>query len=204
MRSDGPADSPLSRTEREFFAREQELHETKYLAGTNPRQQSGFGRDAHDWERFRRAVVAPIDRDGSFLDVGCANGLLMESVRSWCAERGLRVEPYGVDLVPELVDLARTRLPEWRDRLWTGNAIDWTHPARLRFDAVRIGLAAVPRPRRRALVEHHLAHTVAPRGRLIVAHYVATGALDAPPVTDVLAGLGFDGAVATAPDVAWL
>jgi hypothetical protein len=175
-----------------------------YLRATTAEAQSGFGGTGKEWRAAREPIADAIERDGTFLDVGCANGLLMESVRSWCAERGLRVEPYGVDLVPELVDLARTRLPEWRDRLWTGNAIDWTHPAGLRFDAVRIGLAAVPRPRRRALVEHHLAHTVATGGRLIVTDYVATGALDAPPVTDVLAALGFDGAVATAPDVAWL
>jgi hypothetical protein len=64
----------LTETERRFFAAEQALHEAKYLAGSNPRLQSGFGRDERDWERFRRPVVAPIDRDGSFLDIGCANG----------------------------------------------------------------------------------------------------------------------------------
>jgi len=65
----------LPAADEQFFTEEQARHEAAYLAGTNPRQQSGFGRDARDWERFRRVVVAPIDRDASFLDIGCANGL---------------------------------------------------------------------------------------------------------------------------------
>ena len=60
--------------------------------------------------------------------------------------------------------------------MWVGNALDWVHPEGLRFDAVRIGLVAVPQPDRRALVMHHLIRTVATGGRLIVADYVATGA----------------------------
>src|SRR5688572_10955388 len=92
----------LTRTEKVFFAREQELHEAHCLAGTNPLQQSGFGRDACDWERFRRPVAGPIVRDGSFLDIGCANGLLMESVVAWAREDGYRVEPYGLDISEKL------------------------------------------------------------------------------------------------------
>ena len=169
MRSDGPADSPLLRTEREFFAREQELHETKYLAGTNPRQQSGFGRDAHDWERFRRAVVAPIDRDGSFLDVGCANGLLMESVAAWALEDGHRVEPFGLDISEKLAALARRRLPQWRDRVFVGNALFWEPSAR--FDFVRTELVYVPPSRRREYVDRLLERFVAPGGRLLICSY---------------------------------
>jgi hypothetical protein len=74
----------LTAADEQFFAQEQARHEGTYLAGTNPRRQSGF--DAHDWERFRRVVVAPIETDVSFLDIGCANGLLMESVVAWARE----------------------------------------------------------------------------------------------------------------------
>jgi hypothetical protein len=55
----------LTSDEKRFFDDEQALHEGKYLAGSNPRQQSGFGRDERDWERFRRPIVAPVERDGS-------------------------------------------------------------------------------------------------------------------------------------------
>jgi hypothetical protein len=60
----------LTGAEKTFCVEALSLHETKYLAGANPRQQSGFGRDARDWERFRRPIVAPIEADGSFLDIG--------------------------------------------------------------------------------------------------------------------------------------
>ena len=35
----------------------------------------------------------------------------MESVAAWCAERGLAIEPHGVDISPALAELARRRLP---------------------------------------------------------------------------------------------
>jgi hypothetical protein len=38
--------------------------------------ESGFGGDEARWERARRPIISAIDCDGTFLDVGCANGLL--------------------------------------------------------------------------------------------------------------------------------
>src|SRR5262245_55917001 len=131
----------LTQAEQDFFAREQALHEARYLAGSNPRQQSGFGRDARDWERFRRPVVAPVDRDGSFFDIGCANGLLMESVVAWAREADHRIEPFGLEISEKLAGLARRRLPQWRDRIHVGNALLWEPQAR--FDFVRTELVYV-------------------------------------------------------------
>jgi hypothetical protein len=175
-----------------------------YLRASTPEAQSGFGGTSAEWRAARQPIADAITRDGTFLDVGCANGLLMESVRAWCGERSVRVEPYGVDFVADLVDLARERLPQWRDRMWVGNAVDWVHPDGMRFDAVRIDLGAVPASKRRELVAHHLERVVASGGRLIVCHYVATGAVHVVPVADALAALGFPGAIALAADVAWL
>lgn len=62
--------------------------------------------------------MVALDRSGTFLDVGCANGLLMSSVAKWSADRGLAVEPYGVEISPRLADLARRRYPKWRERIW--------------------------------------------------------------------------------------
>jgi hypothetical protein len=83
----------LSPDEIRWFEERREFHEAHYLAGTNPRAQSGFGRDERDWERFRRLVLAAVDRDGTFLDIGCASGLLMESVFEWARQDGRRLEP---------------------------------------------------------------------------------------------------------------
>jgi SAM-dependent methyltransferase len=134
-----------------YFDDELALHQRKYLAGTNPRQQSGFGRDERDSELFRRPVIAPVRRDGTFLDIGCANGLLMESAVRWAQEEGYRLEPYGLDISARLADLARQRLPIWRDRIFVGNALVWNPPKR--FDYVRTEVVYVPPARRRQYIE---------------------------------------------------
>jgi hypothetical protein len=93
-----------------------------YLAGETPWQQSGKSGDLASWERGRRPIMAAVDRNGTFLDVGCANGFLMESVRTWGAEDGRDVEPYGLENSPELAALGRRRLPAWADRIFVVNA----------------------------------------------------------------------------------
>ena len=62
----------------------------------------------------------------------------MESVVRWSEERGYRLEPYGLDISPELIAVARKWLPQWADHLYVGNARDW-EPTR-RFDFVRLFL----------------------------------------------------------------
>ena len=110
-----------------------------------------------------------VEKDGTFLDVGCANGYMMECVERWSAERGHRIEPYGLDIAPELVDLARSRLPIWADRIYTGNVMTWSPPRR--FDFVRTGLEYVPLRRRRDLVQRLLDEFVAASGRLVIGAY---------------------------------
>src|SRR5437763_4940424 len=88
----------------------------RYLGATNPRAQSGHSGDEAHWERARGLIADAIDRDGTFLDVGCASGLLMECLERWSLARGFRVEPHGLDIAPELAALARGRRPRWADR----------------------------------------------------------------------------------------
>lgn len=151
------------------------LMETSYLRDGTPRGGSGFGGTAAAWRAHRGHLCQAIDRDGSFLDVGCANGHLLESMVAWCAERGVRLEPYGVDLSAGLVAEARRRLPRWADRIWVGNALDWTAPGGRRFDYVHTLLDLVPEARLGQLVRHQLGHLVAPGGRLLVSSYVPVG-----------------------------
>ena len=137
-----------------------------YLAGDNPRAQSGKSGNDVQWTHARSLIADAIDRDGTFLDVGCASGYLMECMQRWARERGKVVEPYGLDIAPELTALARSRLPHWAERIFVGNVIDWQPP--MRFDFVRTGLEYVPLRRQRDLVERLLREVVAPEGRLIV------------------------------------
>jgi len=165
--------------------------ETAYLRADTATGGSGFGGVAQEWRAARLHITDGIGHDGSFLDVGCANGLLMESVAAWCGERGLVIEPYGVDLSAGLVDLARRRLPQWAERIWVGNAIDWQPPDGLRFDYVHILLDCVPRPRRAELIRHHLDRTGRPgTGRLLVSEYGA-GPRVGGTAAEIVRGLGF-------------
>jgi 2-polyprenyl-3-methyl-5-hydroxy-6-metoxy-1,4-benzoquinol methylase len=122
-----------------------------YLASETPEGGSGSSRDAGGWERARSLLADAVVAGQSFLDVGCANGHLLESMAAWA-----HVEPYGLEISPDLAELARRRLPRWADRIWIGNAFDWQPPRR--FDVVRTALDYVPAPRRRALLEHLLSH----------------------------------------------
>jgi hypothetical protein len=142
------------------------IFEAAYLEGDNPRAQSGFGGDEARWEAGRRPITKAIDRAGTFLDVGCASGYLMESIVRWSPHR---IEPYGLELGPAIADLARSRLPQWADRIFVGNALTWQPPRR--FDFVRTELVYVPGERQQALVERLLDGVVAPGGRLIVCGY---------------------------------
>jgi trans-aconitate methyltransferase len=137
-----------------------------YVAGDNPRAQSGHSGDAQRWEGARRLLLDAVERSGSFLDIGCANGHLMECLHIWAAEDGIDLEPWGLEISNELAELARLRLPHWRDRIIVGNALDWRPPTR--FTYVRTNLDYVPATRRTELVQHLLDEVVARDGRLIV------------------------------------
>ena len=164
--------------------------EPAYLSAPTPQGQSGHSGDAVRWEHARRLLLDAVpDLPGGteVLDIGCANGLLMESLAAWAAEDGRTLAPYGVEISARLADLARQRLPQWADRIWTGNAMTWAPPRR--FDVVRTGLDYVP-PRRRAdFVERLLAEVVAPGGRLVVG--VFNEEKDRDTVADALRSWGY-------------
>jgi len=134
-----------------WHAATQALIVPAYLGASTPQGGSGSTRDDAGWERSRSLLASAVGPGQTFLDVGCANGLLMESMARWAG-----VEPYGLEVSPELAALARVRLPRFADRIWIGNAIEWQPPHR--FDVVRTGLDYVPPPRRPELVRHLLCH----------------------------------------------
>jgi len=117
-----------------------ELVEALYLATDDARAQSGFRGSAARWEAARRAISRGIDAPGTLLDVGCANGLLMESLARWSPHA---IEPYGLDFAPKLVDVARTRLPAWRDRIFIGDVRSWNPPCVFDFVHVRLDMLSL-------------------------------------------------------------
>jgi len=203
----------LTRVQEEWFDEIRWTLETAYLAATDPRGQSGFRGDVARWERARRVIISAIDRDGAFLDVGCANGHLMETLTAWAALDGHRIEPYGLDISERLAELARSRLPRWADRIFVGNVLGWNPPRR--FDFVRTELVYVPDERRKELIERLLGGCLSTGGRLIVCSYgsASAGRPRVAKIADVLRQLGYqpDGEAAAADSngvvftrVAWL
>lgn len=147
------------------------LLDAAYLGAGTAEGGSGFGGTPQEWRQAREQICDAIDSDGTFLDIGCANGLLMQSIVAWSAERGHRVEPYGIDHSPALVELARQRLPQWADRIFVGDALTWSHPDGMRFDVVAVLTDVVAERRHADLINHLLDRVVAPGGRLLLNSY---------------------------------
>jgi hypothetical protein len=137
-----------------------------YMRESDPRWQSGFDGDAALWREARELILRAVPRDGSLLDVGCANGHLLECLARWASERGRRLSLYGLELNPGLAAAARDRLPAMSDRIFVGNVSDWQPPRR--FTYVRTGLEYVPPGRESALVARLLGDVVEDEGRLII------------------------------------
>jgi SAM-dependent methyltransferase len=183
-------DQALSR----WFEERKTVFETAYLAGTYPWQQSGVGlhtpHSPYDWEVLRRPIADCLTTSGTFLDIGCANGYLLECLLRWTRERGLLILPYGLDFSDKLVALAQRRLPQYADHLFVGNAWQWSPPQT--FDYVHTALDYVPDDLRQAYVHRLFERYVQAGGCLLVTEYVGrTTGLPAIRIDEELRRLGF-------------
>lgn len=178
----------------QWFDANKTLLETAYLTGQYPWQQSGVGLHSHrtaaDWETLRRPISDCIDRSGSFLDIGCANGYLLECLLLWVSERNLVIDPYGLDLSEKLTEVAKERLPHFAHHLYVGNAWTWIPPRT--FDYVRTELVYVPKELHQQFVSLLLKGYLNPHGRLLVAEYRGRQQTE-PAITidSYLVGMGF-------------
>ena len=110
-----------------------------------------------------------IPHSGTWLDIGCANGYLIECTLRWTAARGLAITPYGLDFSAALLALAQARLPTYADHFFLGNAWDWSPPHR--FDCVSTNLEYVPDVLKIAYVQRLLRDCIVPRGTLLIGEY---------------------------------
>ena len=96
---------------RDWFAALQARLEPSYLGATEPWRQSGFSGPLDRWKACRRPIARCVRSSGAFLDIGCANGYLLECLLRWTAEDGRTIEPYGLDMSAKLIELASNNFP---------------------------------------------------------------------------------------------
>jgi len=157
----------VGKPEPEFIEEARNL-ESAYLESDDPMVQSGFSGGRGRWVSERSPLVKAIDRDGDFLDVGCANGLLAEDVVIWAAERGFSLTPHGIDLGIGLVELARGRLPSFSENFFVADAWAWEPGRRWAFVYTVLDLAPADLW---CQWLQRLMEWVEPGGRLIVGSY---------------------------------
>jgi SAM-dependent methyltransferase len=165
--------------------------EDSYCAETDPIRQSGFGGGPQQWRAEREPILDAVDTDGDFLDVGCANGYLLECLVAWGEERGYRLTPHGLDIGPRLVQMAKERLPDFAANFHVGNAWDWQPPRQWRY--VYSLLECVPEECLREYLGRLLERMVENGGKLIVGVYGSRSKHIAPiDLGERLARLGFE------------
>lgn len=164
--------------------------EASYLKSDDPVRQSGFGDGQVRWREEREPILDAITTDGALLDVGCANGYLLQCLAAWGQERGIQITPYGLDIGPRLIKLARRRLPMYADHFFVGNARNWEPPRTFRY--VYALYDAVPDEYFAEFVRRLLTRTVALNGRLIIGAYGSRSGQQAPlEIADLLQSSGF-------------
>jgi SAM-dependent methyltransferase len=174
-----------------WFYEMRRILETGYLKADTSWGRSGKSGSLEEWSRLRKPVFDCVDRFGTFLDIGCANGFLLECILEWASEKEIRVKPFGLDLSVELVKLARLRLREFSRNIFIGNAWYWEPP--MRFDFVRTETCYVPFNIEAEFIARLLHLFVNDDGKLLVAQY-RSGAEDLSKnwIDDHLRDLGFD------------
>jgi protein-L-isoaspartate O-methyltransferase len=153
-------------TQSEWYSTVTDALAEAYLAETDPRWQSGFDGDAELWRQARALILDAVPHSGSFLDIGAANGHLIECLALWARERGLQLDVFGLELNARLASEARQRLPGLAHQIYTGNVVDWQPPHR--FTYVRTGLEYVPGGKAPALIARLRHEFLEPGGRLLI------------------------------------
>lgn len=152
-----------------WFDEVRHILQSAYIAAPTPWQQSGKGGTFEEWVRLRIPISECITRSGTFLDIGCANGFLLECLLGWTKMKGLDLIPYGLDYAPLLVEMAQQRLSAFKEHIFLGNGWDWQPPRR--FTYIRTEGVYVPRNLQAAYLKRLLSEFLEDDGRLLVTHY---------------------------------
>ena len=140
-----------------------------YLAESDPIRASGFGGGPERWRAEREPILDGITEGGDIVDVGCANGHLLDCLVRWGRERGLDLTPHGVDRSEALIERARALLPAFAANMHVADAWTWTPPRRYRY--VYALYDCVPVDYLAEYVDRLMDRAVGEGGRLILGAY---------------------------------
>ena len=143
--------------------------EESYLKYSEPWKQAGFVEDETAWVALRKPIVDCVEKSGTFLDIECSNGYLLECLLKWSAERGIKLTPYGIDLSEKLIAVAKTRLPDHPANFVVGNAMKWSSP--IKYDYVRTELGYVLDESQEQYLQAVFSNFLDTGGKLIVTEY---------------------------------
>lgn len=166
--------------------------EEVYLAGIDPWQRSGVGlrhpRTFEYWQAIRKPILDHIDKSGTILDIGCANGYLLECMNKWGKEKGIHLEPFGLDRSAALLKEAIERNPNC---LFTHEDVrEWK--ASRKFTYVLTELVYVGESERAEYIKRLLSTAVEPGGKLILNRYSSDAENEGATFVQVLAALGVE------------
>lgn len=156
----------------EWYELNNQYYTKLYLSQDNPRAQSGHSGDAFHYLHSHLPIIEAIHKSGSFCDIGCANGHLMEMVHQWTGGIGFDLQMFGVDISEGLIKFAQSRLPQWSDHFFVGNAHYWKPEQR--FDYIHIRGENVEcryTDAKHIIFTHYMDHYLKDNGRLIIGPY---------------------------------
>jgi ubiquinone/menaquinone biosynthesis C-methylase UbiE len=157
---------PMS--EKWLYGLKKDLEES-YLRYKEPWKQAGFLLDEQAWKECRKPIADCVEKSGTFLDIDCTNGYLLESIVEWTGDRGLTVTPYGLDISEKLLVLAKERLAKYSKNLFVGSAPYWVSP--VKFDYVRTELGYVLEESQEKYLHQIFNSYLAQDGKLLLTEY---------------------------------
>lgn len=176
-------------TEKEWYQINMQATTKAYTSRKEPHQQCGHSGTEETWMYSRiKPLLEILNKSGSFIDIGCANGYICESLYKWTKNSPIDIEYYGMDICDELINIAKERQPIFVDNYYTGNVVDWIPP--VKFDYVRAyTLNTLPKYRRKELIDNLYVNYLKSKGRLILGSY--TEPADINTVSELVQSLGY-------------
>lgn len=151
---------------RELIEKERQVYR-RFLSCKTELQRSCWGGTPEGWRRAREVILKAVRRDGSFLDVGCANGVLVRDLRRWAREKGIALRPYGIDLLEEFIPEARQKNPKFKNNFFAAEMMAFK--TREKFTYIRVENYG-PYRSPESFFRKYLGMLEAD-GRLIITHY---------------------------------